>query len=63
MTFRQLAQQIALMPEVRKDDNVSVYLEANDEFYGIFSDHLAVAGEANRGVLDEGHRYLVVSDI
>lgn len=65
MTWRQLEQLIKEMSEEHKDDNVTVYLEAEDYFVGIFSDELGQSadGDAADGVLDPGHHYLTVSDV
>ena len=65
MTWLQLRQLISEMSEEHQNEDVTVYLEAEDEFVGVFSDDLgqSVDGDVADGVLDSGHSYLVVSDV
>lgn len=55
LTYRELAQAIADMPEARKDDNVSVYLDS--EFYPVAAVEKA---DGEQDVLDAGHYVLPV---
>ena len=65
MTWLQLRQLISEMPEEHQNDDVTVYLEAEDEFVGVFSDDLgqSVDGDVADGVIGPGEHYLVISDI
>jgi len=68
MTYRQLGQQCKEIPEEHKDDDVTIYIEVEDEFYEVFSDTLAYSVDVEEdnvasGILDDGHPYLVLSDI
>ena len=71
MTYRQLEQQCKEIPEGHKDDDVTIYIEVEDEFYKVFSDTLAYCSEDTDdndndvagGILDGGHPYLILSDV
>ncbi len=65
MTWRQLQKLISELPEEHKDDHVTLYMEAEDDFVAVFSDELgqSVDGDRADGILDPGHSYLTLSDV
>lgn len=64
MTFRQLRTELDRLSEEQLANTVTVYVEANGDFWGVLSDELAVSGPEDpaEGILDWHHPYIVISD-
>ena len=68
MTYRQLAEALKTIPEEHLDDHVTVYDSYEDTFTpceGFYTvENTSVEGSGpdfvGRGVLDEGHPYLLM---
>lgn len=54
-TYRALKEALEKIPEDRLDDNLSLYIKEDDEYYPVSLD---VTTPDTKGVLDEGHAVL-----
>ena len=59
LTYRELIENLKSLPDARLDDNVTVFVRGDVEFYPLVDDYpfLISSGE---DVLDDGHPYLVI---
>jgi hypothetical protein len=58
MTYRELQELIAAMPDNQKDSDVTVYIRGVDEYYPT-SDDIEVS-TVNNDVFDPGQPYMIV---
>ena len=56
-TYRDILKELLSLPDARLDDTATVYVKADDEFYGITESHItSVDGD----ILDADHYFLQV---
>jgi hypothetical protein len=61
MTYDQLAKQIAAMTSEQQQQDVTVYVGGDDEYYPLVGDYpLVFAQGVSNDTLDPDHPYLVV---
>lgn len=60
MTYRDLLKYLQSIPDERLDDNVTVYVSGEDEYYELASDYPVVFTTDEEDRLDVGHHYLVI---
>lgn len=56
LTYRELAELIQRIPEDHQDDNVTVYLKGDDEYFPVDEFRVHVGND----VLDNGHPFLTI---
>lgn len=59
LTYRELIENLKALPDERLDDNVTVYVSGEDEFYPLREDY-PFATAAQNSVLDDGHPILII---
>ena len=59
MTYRELANQIAVLTEQQLNQDVTVYIQGVDEYYGLVGDYPFVFSNTD-DILDTDHPYLVI---
>ena len=59
MKYRQLLDELQLLSEEQLDQDVTVYVSEQDEYYALRPDYPVAISEAD-DVLDEDHFYLAI---
>lgn len=65
LTWKQLLQEILKMDASQLNDNASVYVNHNDEFYPVHKFRITNSKLHDcpaAGILDEGHGYIVTGE-
>jgi hypothetical protein len=60
MTYQELKEALIEFTDEQLQQDVTVYVSDNDEFYPLVDVHPLVESDDKNDVLDVGHKYLVI---